>query len=112
MKLQYYRDHRWENRFISDAKRTVSLKIFKLFSIIEYYLILLQVVDIYRGTYAPTVEEINRQSSDSEDEFLDHISKRQRCDVIDEIAEYLQTGKASRTANILQWWKVTETFLL
>lgn len=50
------------------------------------------------------------ESSEDDDDLLNHIYKRQRVENINEIEHYLNAPLASSKTNLLQWWKVSNIF--
>src|SRR5688572_1459214 len=111
MKLEYYSDHQWEEEFIEDAKQMVNTSLQYAYTQNNLTSFSSEVIQTYRDSYAPTCQEAI-EPSDSDDEFLNYISRRPECEAVDEIREYLRAAKAHRKTNILQWWKVNIFFSL
>ena len=85
LKLQYYEDNGWKEKYIKEAKNVVT--------------------EIWENIYKNQFD--TSQSSDSvEDELLSHIFKKWRTERDDELKSYLREQVISKSTNILAWWKV------
>jgi hypothetical protein len=85
--LQYYKNNKWEDSFIEDAKK--------------------QVTTLWKTTYKPTNMEINREFDDGANEDLfGHIFKKRKIEETDELNTYLNEGIVPGKTDILIWWKV------
>lgn len=79
LKLQYYKDKKWEQLYITIAKRTIT--------------------DTWANYYKnkdPVIEE-----SDESDDLLNHVFKKQKTESNDELKIYLGEEVASRKTDIL-----------
>jgi hypothetical protein len=84
LKLQYYRDNKWEESFIQEAKK--------------------QVVELWKSTYK--VNSANdEESHDDGDEIFGHIFKKRKLNH-DELSIYLDEKTIPGKTDILAWWKV------
>jgi len=85
LKLQYYKEKKWENKYIEIAQNDLN--------------------NLYKTKYAPTGDRVISNEC-PEDGLLQHIYKRQ-CIINDnELDQYLITPVALYGTDILQWWKV------
>lgn len=86
IKLQYYKDNKWEDSFVEDAKK--------------------QVTDLWETTYKPTNTEVREFDNDVNDDLFGHIFKKRKIEETDELNTYLNEGVVSGKTDILAWWKV------
>jgi hypothetical protein len=91
LKLTYHKNNNWEDRFIAEARKTVS--------------------DLYEGQYvayaASVVDEDENHNEDSDDDLFSHIYKKRRLSNNEnELDLYLGTPIVPGEVNLLQWWKV------
>lgn len=84
LKLQYYQINEWEEEYINTAKTTVT--------------------EIWNNFYKNSSSVI--EESDETDELLDHVFKKQKTEVNDELKIYLKEEVANRSVDVLLWWKV------
>lgn len=84
LKLQYYKNNKWEEHYINTAKKTIT-------TIWTRY---------YKNT-EPIMDD-----SDEADDLLDHVFKKRTTESNDELKIYLGEEVASRKCDILLWWKV------
>ena len=88
LKLEYFKNHSWEQRYIDAAKN--------------------HIVRVYKERYAPNDCGSSVQHDILEDSFLLHIYKRRRIENENELDQYLKAPLLlSVKTDILQWWKVT-----
>ena len=80
LKLQYYKDHQWENEFIDIALEDIG--------------------SLYKSNYAP-VESVQDSVEDSNDDFLNHIYKWWRLND-NELDQYLEISAISKETDLLQ----------
>ncbi|CAB5180528.1 unnamed protein product [Rhizophagus irregularis] len=85
LKLQYYIDTKWENKYIEAAQKDLNI--------------------LYKTKYAPSTKNMMILEY-PEDSLLQHIYKRQRVENNNELDQYLATPTAPYGTDILQWWKV------
>ena len=93
IKLAYYKDHGWEERYITGAKNLV-MKIYK-----EHYVLIEDGL-----TYDMTKTFNNVQS------HIFSIGKKWHIQMENEFDEYLKILVASVDTNVLLWWKVSLFF--
>jgi hypothetical protein len=89
LKLTYHKDNNWEDRFIAEARKSVS--------------------DLYESQYAAPVvaDDENNDNENSDDDLFSHIyKKRQLSNNENELDLYLGTPIVPGEVNLLQWWKV------
>ena len=84
LKLQYYKDKKWEKTYIDNATETIT-----------------NTWKTYYKNSNPVIEE-----SDGPDELLVHVFKKKRTASNDELTIYLAEEVATFTTDILLWWKV------
>ena len=83
-KLQYYKDNKWEDSFIQEAKN--------------------QVFEVWRSTYK--VNNVDTEESyDDDDDLFGHIFKKRKMEK-DELSTYLNERVTPGKTDILAWWKV------
>ena len=85
LKLQYYKDNRWEESTIKDAKN--------------------QIEELWKSTYKVNSVVEDDSEKDDNNELFGHIFKKQRIEV-DELSTYLEEKVVSSKTDILAWWKV------
>lgn len=93
IKLAYYKDHGWEERYITGAKNLV-MKIYK-----EHY------APIEDGSTYDTTKTFNDVQS-----HIFSIGKKRRVQKENEFDEYLKIPVASIDTDVLLWWKVSLFF--
>ena len=87
LKLAYHRRNNWEERFINEARKTIT--------------------DLYENRYAPAANELVEDDDNLlEDDLFCHIYKKRRLSNENELDLYLGTPIVSGEVNLLQWWKV------
>jgi hypothetical protein len=84
LKLQYYIDNKWENKYIEAAQNEFNL--------------------LYKTKYILTENTISNVHF--EDSLLQHIYKKRNITNDNELEQYLATPVVSYGTNILQWWQV------
>jgi hypothetical protein len=85
LKLQYYKDQCWEDKFIQNARR--------------------QMTDLWNSTYKMNITEAEESSDDVDNDLFGHIFKKQKLDK-DELNIYLNERVVLGKTDILVWWKV------
>ena len=91
LKLQYYRDNKWENKFIEGAQNDLN--------------------DLYKTSYAST-EDVVILDECPEDSLLQHIYKRRKATNDNELDQYLAAPVALYGTDILNWWKVNVLYII
>jgi hypothetical protein len=91
LKLTYYREMKWEKRYIDEASVAISAH--------------------YRSEYAPSRGEESQHESNEEDELVAYIYKRRKIEKVkaDELQSYLRAPCAQpfdKNMTVLTWWKV------
>jgi hypothetical protein len=87
LKLQYYKENKWKNTFISQVKA--------------------EVTEIWNSTYKN--HNLDIESSDNQDDdLLSYVFKKRRAEN-DELTLYLKEPVISNKTDILVWWKVNIT---
>lgn len=87
LKLQYYKENKWKNTFISQVKA--------------------EVTEIWNSTYKN--HNLDIESSDNpDDDLLSYVFKKRRAEN-DELTLYLKEPVISNKTDILVWWKVNIT---
>lgn len=87
LKLQYYKENKWKNTFISQVKA--------------------EVTEIWNSTYKN--DNLDIESSDNpDDDLLSYVFKKRRAEN-DELTLYLKEPVISQKTDILLWWKVNIT---
>jgi hypothetical protein len=92
MKLSYYKEHRWERRWIDEAYKIV--------------------LAIYDEFYAPPEVELRPTLQEgvshglSEHDLTFQFFKRPRIERENELEKYLEANIAQPTIKLLDWWKV------
>jgi hypothetical protein len=87
LKLQYYKEKKWEDKYIEIAQKDLS--------------------NLYKTKYTPMENRVILNEC-PEDSLLQHIYKRQyvASNNDNELDQYLTTPVALYKTDILQWWKV------
>ena len=86
LKLQYYKDHSWEEKYIQNAKK--------------------QVTELWNSTYkSNTTEALEASADDIDNDLFGYIFKKQKLDK-DELNAYLNKRVVLEKTDILTWWKV------
>ena len=85
LKVQYYKDHGWEEKYIRNAKQ--------------------QVTELWNSTYKPNTTEAEAEADDMDNDLFGHIFKKQKLDK-DELNAYLNERVVLGKTDILVWWKV------
>jgi len=86
LKLQYYKDHSWEEKYIWNAKK--------------------QVMELWNSTYkSNTTEALEASADDIDNDLFGHIFKKWKLDK-DEFSAYLNERVVPGKTDILAWWKV------
>ncbi|CAB5175595.1 unnamed protein product [Rhizophagus irregularis] len=85
-KLQYYKDNKWEDSYIQEAKR--------------------QVFELWKSTYKGNSAD-DDESCEDDDELFRHIFKKRKLDK-DELSIYLDEKVIPRKTDILACWKAHE----
>ncbi|CAB5205209.1 unnamed protein product [Rhizophagus irregularis] len=85
-KLQYYKDNKWEDSYIQEAKR--------------------QVFELWKSTYKGNSAD-DDESCEDDDELFGYIFKKRKLDK-DELSIYLDEKVIPRKTDILAWWKAHE----
>ena len=91
LKLQYYRDNKWENKFIEGAQKDLN--------------------NLYKTSYAST-ESVVISDECPEDSLLQHIYKRRKATNDNELDQYLAAPVALYGTDILNWWKVNVLYII
>ena len=91
LKLQYYRDNKWENKFIEGAQNDLN--------------------NLYKTSYALT-ENVVISDECPEDSLLQHIYKRRKATNDNELDQYLAAPVALYGTDILNWWKVNVLYII
>ena len=91
LKLQYYRDNKWENKFIEGAQKDLN--------------------NLYKTSYAST-ESVVISDECPEDSLLQHIYKRRKATNDNELDQYLVAPVALYGTDILNWWKVNVLYII
>ena len=91
LKLQYYRDNKWENKFIKDAQKDLN--------------------NLYKTSYAST-ESVVISDECPEDSLLQHIYKRRKATNDNELDQYLAAPVSLYGTDILNWWKVNVLYII
>ena len=95
IKLAYYKDHGWEERYITGAKNLV--------------------MKTYKEHYAP-IEEISTYDAiktfNDVQSHIFSIGKKRRVQKENEFDEYLKIPVASIDTDVLLWWKVSLFFVI
>jgi hypothetical protein len=88
LKLEYYREHDWEDKWMNLAKDNVE--------------------SVFRTHPMPAAQSAPTSSHGEPDDELAAIlaAKRRRIDPPDELHDYLTSRPADVTVNVLQWWKI------
>ena len=90
IKLSYYEDHGWEERYITNAKNLV--------------------IKVYKKRYAPpensSISSHTRTFNDVQSHIFS-IGKRRRMEKESEVEEYLKESIISEDIDVLLWWKVS-----
>ena len=93
IKLAYYKDHGWEERYITGAKNLV--------------------MKIYKEHYAPIEDGSTYDMTKTFNDVQSHIfsiGKKWRIQMENEFDEYLKILVASVDTDVLLWWKVSLFF--
>ena len=85
LKLQYFKEHNWEEKFIKSSKK--------------------QVTELWNTTYKVNSTEAE-DTSDVEDDLFGHLFKKRKLDKKDELNAYLNEKVLPEKTDILAWWKV------
>ena len=91
LKLQYYRDNKWENKFIEGAQKDLN--------------------NLYKTSYAST-ESVVISDECPEDSLLQHIYKRRKATNDNELDQYLAAPVSLYGTDILNWWKVNVLYII
>jgi hypothetical protein len=87
LKLQYFKENKWKNSFISQVKA--------------------EVTEIWNSTYKNNNLDIE-SSDNAEDDLLSYVFKKRQTDN-DELVSYLKDPVISNKTDVLLWWKVNKT---
>jgi hypothetical protein len=87
LKLQYFKENKWKNSFISQVKA--------------------EVTEIWNSTYKNNNLDIE-SSDNAEDDLLLYVFKKRQTDN-DELVSYLKDPVISNKTDVLLWWKVNKT---
>ena len=90
LKLQYYRDNKWENKFIEGAQNDLN--------------------NLYKTSYAST-ESVVISDECPEDSLLQHIYKRRKATNDNELDQYLAAPVSLYGTDILNW-KVNVLYII
>ena len=82
MKLKYHEDNNWEDRFITEARKTIS--------------------DLYEKQYALVTTNVIEPDDYPEDDLFSHIYKKRRQSNENELDLYLSTPIVHGDVNLLQ----------
>ena len=85
LKLQYYKDHHCEDKFIQSARK--------------------QVTDLWNFSYKVNTIEVEKSANDIDIDLFGHIFKKQKVEK-DELSIYLDEKILPGKTDILAWWKV------
>jgi len=88
--MTYYKEHKWDKKFINMAKNAIS-------AMFEEY-------------YAPRSRGSNDRSDEEEDWLSIHLYKKRRLERKDELTNYLTADIAHHKTDPLLWWKVQLSF--
>ena len=91
LKLQYYRDNKWKNKFIEGAQKDLN--------------------NLYKTSYAST-ESVVISDECPEDSLLQHIYKRRKATNDNELDQYLAASVSLYGTDILNWWKVNVLYII
>ena len=86
MKLTYHRNNNWEERYINEARKTIT--------------------DLYQNQYAPVANDLVEDNNLPEDDLFCHIYKKRRLSNENELDLYLSAPVVPGEVDLLQWWKV------
>jgi len=88
LKLQYYKDMKWEQEYIDAAEKAFRNQ--------------------YQSNYAPLPEVGLPEETEEEDEMIKHIYKRHKVEKQDELELYFEKSdvKFEKNMDVLAWWKV------
>ena len=92
LKLQYYRDNKWENKFIEGAQNDLN--------------------NLYKTSYVSTEGVVILDDECPEDSLLQHIYKRRKTTNDNELDQYLAAPVALYGTDILNWWKVNVLYII
>ena len=92
LKLQYYRDNKWENKFIEGAQNDLN--------------------NLYKTSYVSTEGVVILDDECPEDSLLQHIYKRRKATNDNELDQYLAAPVALYGTDILNWWKVNVLYII
>ena len=92
LKLQYYRDNKWENKFIEGAQNDLN--------------------NLYKTSYVSTEGVVILDDECPEDSLLQHIYKRRKATNDNELDQYLAAPIAPYGTDILNWWKVNVLYII
>jgi hypothetical protein len=87
LKLQYFKENKWKNSFISQVKA--------------------EVTEIWNSTYKNNNLDIE-SSDNAEDDLPLYVFKKRQTDN-DELVSYLKNPVISNKTDVLLWWKVNKT---
>jgi hypothetical protein len=87
LKLQYFKENKWKNSFISQVKA--------------------EVTEIWNSTYKNNNLDIE-SSDNAEDDLLSYVFKKRQTDN-DELVSYLKDPVISNKTDVLLWWKVNKS---
>ena len=82
LKLQYYKDHGWKEKFIRNAKK--------------------QVTELWDSTYKANTTEAEAEADDIDNDLFGHIFKKRKLDK-DELNAYLNERVVPGKTDILAW---------
>ncbi len=87
MKLTYYKEHKWENRWIKEAKAHIT--------------------ELYQSEYAPApAPEDDDEYAGDDDDYRASLFKKRRVARANELDDYLNAEIALPGTQILEWWQV------
>src|ERR1043165_507461 len=92
LKLQYYRDNKWENKFIEGAQNDLN--------------------NLFKTSYVSTEGVVILDDECPEDSLLQHIYKRRKATNDNELDQYLAAPVALYGTDILNWWKVNVLYII
>ena len=86
LKLAYYKNNDWKERFINKICKTIT--------------------DLYENQYASVTIKPIEDDNLPKDDLFNHIYKKRRLSNENELDLYLGTPIVPGEVNLLQWWKV------
>ena len=86
MKLKYHKNNNWEDRFITETRKAITV--------------------LYEKQYVPVTTNVIETDNHPEDDLFSHIYKKRRQSNENELDLYLATPIVPGNVDVLQWWKV------